>query len=182
MVNIVKQLADDPLKKPEISQEQIDEAENVDVGQPKKNSGQLETGMLEMTILKIGSLLQVGYGECGAQIIGQNMSSADGQLNILKAGRKVIAIYGFCRINDFMETTQCLLEEGMVFVNKIGHIVHTCVHEWRGAANKNMGDSFMVTWMVPDKDEQELMLTSGMIASDKMQELTDRAFIAFVKV
>merc|ERR1719182_1209175 len=87
MVNIVKQLADDPLKKPEINHEEIDEAENVDVGQPKKNSGQLETGMLEMTILKIGSLLQVGYGECGAQIIGQNMSSADGQLNILKAGR-----------------------------------------------------------------------------------------------
>merc|ERR1711904_465356 len=113
MVNIVKQLADDPLKKPEISQEQIDEAENVEVGQPKKSSGQLETGMLEMTILKIGSLLQVGYGECGAQIIGRNMSSADGVLNILKAGRKVMAIYGFCRIIAFMETTQCLLEEVM---------------------------------------------------------------------
>merc|ERR1719478_1369668 len=141
MVNIVKQLADDPLKKPEINQEE--EAESVEVGQPKKNSGQLETGMLEMTILKIGSLLQVGYGECGAQIIGQNMSSADGQLNILKAGRKVIAIYGFCRINDFQETTQCLLEEVMVFVNKIGHILHTCCHLWRGSANKNMGESFM---------------------------------------
>jgi class 3 adenylate cyclase len=181
MVNIVKQLADDPLKKPEISQEQIDEAENVDVGQPKKNSGQLETGMLEMTILKIGSLLQVGYGECGAQIIAQN-TTADGELNILRSGRKVIAIYGFCRINDFMDTTQCLMEEVMVFVNKIGHIVHTCVHEWRGAANKNMGDSFMVTWKVPDRDDQERMLKGGMECSDKMQELTDRSVIAFIKV
>jgi class 3 adenylate cyclase len=180
MVNIVKQLADDPLKKPDITPE--DEAESVEVGQPKKNSGQLETGMLEMTILKIGSLLQVGYGECGAQIIGQNMSSSDGVLNILKPGRKVIGIYGFCRINDFMEITQCLLEEVMVFVNKIGHIVHTCVHEWRGAANKNMGDSFMVTWMVPDKDEQERMLKGGLECSDKMQELTDRSLIAFIKV
>merc|ERR1719321_1945080 len=166
------------LKKPEIWQ--ADEAEPVEV--PKKNAGQLETGMLETTILKIGSLLQVGFGEAGAQIIGQNMSSADGELNIMKAGRKVIAIYGFCRINDFLETTQCLLEEVMVFVNKIGHILHTCVHHWRGSANNNMGDSFMVTWMVPEKDEQELMLMNGMIASEKMQELTDRAFIAFVKV
>jgi class 3 adenylate cyclase len=181
MVNIVKQLADDPLKKPEITQDEEPESA-ADVAQPKKNSGQLETGMLEMTILKIGSLLQVGYGECGAQIIGRNMSSADGELNILKAGRKVIAIYGFCRINDFMETTQCLLEEVMVFVNKIGHIVHTCVNEWRGAANKNMGDSFMVTWMVPDKDEQERMLKGGLECSDKMQELTDRSLIAFIKV
>jgi class 3 adenylate cyclase len=110
------------------------------------------------------------------------MSSTDGELNIMKAGRKVIAIYGFCRICDFMETTQCLLEEVMVFVNKIGHIVHTCVHEWRGAANKNMGDSFMVTWMVQDMEDQARMLREGLEASDKMQELTDRALVAFIKV
>merc|ERR1719171_2920278 len=157
MVNIVKQLADDPLRKPEMQEEAGDEVVEVEKSKGK-NSGQLETGMLETTILKIGSLLQVGFGEAGAVIIGQNMSSEDGTLNILKAGKKVIAIYGFCRINDFHETTQCLHEEVMVFVNKIGHILHTCVHIWRGSANKNMGDSFMVTWIVREEDEQELML------------------------
>merc|ERR1719261_2373437 len=181
MVNIVKQLADDPLRKPEMQDEGADEVVEVD-NKKNKNSGQLETGMLETTILKIGSLLQVGFGEAGAVIIGQNMSSDDGELNILKAGRKVMAIYGFCRINDFMETTQCLLEEVMVFVNKIGHIVHTCVHEWRGAANKNMGDSFLLTWMVQDAEDQRRMLRDGIEVSDKMQELTDRSLVALIKV
>ena len=39
--------------------------------------------MLENTILKIGGLLQVGFGEAGAQIIGKNMASGDGELNIM---------------------------------------------------------------------------------------------------
>merc|ERR1719421_105244 len=177
MVNIVKQLADDPLKKPEVSEE-----EENDYVEVKNSSGQLETGMLETTILKIGSLLQVGFGEAGAQIIGMNMSSRDGELNIMTAGRKVVAIYGFCNICDFMDTTQCLLEEVMVFVNKIAHIVHTCVHEWRGAANKNMGDSFLLTWMVQDAEDQRRMLRDGIEVSDKMQELTDRSLVAFIKV
>merc|ERR1719440_2023955 len=77
MVNIVKQLADDPLKKPEIQEDEGEEAfaENV-----KKSSGQLETSMLETTIL------QVGFGEAGAQIIGKNMQNSeggDGELNII---------------------------------------------------------------------------------------------------
>jgi len=50
--------------------------------------------MLENTILKIGGLLQVGFGEAGAQIIGKNMSSQDGELNILIPGRKIFAIFG----------------------------------------------------------------------------------------
>ena len=45
--------------------------------------------MLENTILKIGGLLQVGFGEAGAEIIGKNMSSGDGELNIMMPGNKV---------------------------------------------------------------------------------------------
>jgi len=181
MVNIVKQLADDPLAKPKIIEEEVDDSNDP---QPKKkgDSGQLETSMLETTILKIGGLLQVGFGEAGAMIIGQNMASQDGEIDFMMAGRKVVAIYGFCTICDFMDTTGCLLEEVMVFVNKIAHIVHTCVNEWKGAANKNIGDSFLVTWMVADPQEQQRMLEGSMANSDKMQELADRALVAFIKV
>lgn len=102
--------------------------------------------MLENTILKIGGLLQVGFGEAGAVIIGKNMSSEDGELNILVPGRKINAVFGFAIIRDFTEITECLLEEVMVFVNKISRIVHICVHSWGGAANKNMGDAFLLVW------------------------------------
>lgn len=50
--------------------------------------------MLENTILKIGGLLQVGFGEAGAEIIGKNMSSGDGELNIMMPGSKVVTMTG----------------------------------------------------------------------------------------
>merc|ERR1719230_1782997 len=105
MVNIVKQLADDPLKKPDIID---DEAEDLARGDKAKNSGQLETRMLETTILKIGGLLQVGFGEAGALIIGDNMADqGDGDvINIMIPGRKVYAAFGFVKIRDFNETTE----------------------------------------------------------------------------
>ena len=34
-------------------------------------------------------------------------------------------MYGFVGISDFAELTECLLEEVMVFVNKVARIVHT---------------------------------------------------------
>lgn len=81
-----------------------------------------------------------------------------------------------------MDATECLLEEVMVFVNKIARIVHICVHEWGGAANKNIGDSFLLTWIVNDHEEQKKMLKEGFEENYKMQELADKALVAFIKV
>ncbi len=69
---------------------------------------QLETSMLENTILKIGGLLQLGFGVSGAEIVGGNMSSGDGELNIMMPGKPVSAILGFCSIRDFERATFAL--------------------------------------------------------------------------
>jgi class 3 adenylate cyclase len=180
MVNIVKQLADDPLRKPVVQNEE--EEEDVLNEEQKKPTGQLETAMLETTILKIGGLLRVGFGEAGAQIIGGSMASEDGDLDIQVAGRKVIAIYSFCKVSDFVDATDCLQEEVMVFVNKIAKIVHTCAHEWSGAANKNIGDTFFLTWMLMDSEAQAVMLRDGIQAVPMMSELIDRALLSLVKI
>lgn len=34
----------------------------------------------------------------------------------------------------------------MVFVNEIGEIVHGIVDNYSGAANKNIGDAFLLVW------------------------------------
>ncbi|CBZ55565.1 putative adenylyl cyclase [Neospora caninum Liverpool] len=52
MVNIVKQLADDPLRQPTMEPPEEESSEK------QKSANQLETSMLETTILKIGGLLQ----------------------------------------------------------------------------------------------------------------------------
>lgn len=46
----------------------------------KKKEDPLETKMLENTIIKIGALLALGFGEAGAQIIAKNMQNGSGYL------------------------------------------------------------------------------------------------------
>ena len=36
----------------------------------------------------------------------------------------------------------------MLFVNNIGEIVHSMVDRFGGAANKNIGDAFLLVWKV----------------------------------
>ena len=116
----------------------------------KKSADSYETALLENTMLKIGGLLQVGFGQAGGAIIRKNMQTAkDGKLNPLVKGAKIDAVYGFCDIRQFTDTTECLQEDVMVFVNQIGQIVHSSTHRLEGAANKNIGDAFLLTWKLP---------------------------------
>eukprot|EP00392_Amoebophrya_sp_AT5.2_P002930 g2935.t1 len=172
MVNIIKQLAEDPLEPPNLDEDDPG-AEGGEGGsglgkKRKKSKGpQLETTMLENTILKIGGLLQVGFGEAGAKIIGNNMMSGDGELNIMMPGSRVESVFGFVDIRQFTDTTECLEEDVMVFVNSIGHIVHKCVHRWSGVANKNIGDAFLVLWKI-DREENMgggIWVGSGAVSS-----------------
>jgi hypothetical protein len=39
----------------------------------------------------------------------------------------------------------------MLFVNNIGDIVHTMVDRYSGAANKNIGDAFLLVWKIDKK-------------------------------
>jgi len=118
-----------------------------------KNKGsssgkQLETRVLEHSIAKICSLLSVGFGEAGAEVIADNIKSG-GDLNPMIPGRRVRAIFGFCDIRSFTDATEVLQEEVMEFVNSIANIVHTEVSLHGGAANKNIGDAFLLVWKLP---------------------------------
>ena len=42
-------------------------------------------------------------------------------------GNKMIAIFGFCDIRQFTDTTEVLVEGVMIFVNEIAQIVHGVV-------------------------------------------------------
>ena len=72
-------------------------------------------------------------------------------------GRKTIAIFGFCDIRYFVVATECLQEDIMVFVNKIALIVHGCVHLYGGAANKNIGEAWLLVWKLPKGTSEELL-------------------------
>jgi class 3 adenylate cyclase len=40
----------------------------------------------------------------------------------------------------------------MLFVNEIGEIVHGVVDQYTGAANKNIGDAFLLVWKFMEED------------------------------
>jgi class 3 adenylate cyclase len=52
----------------------------------------------------------------------------------------------------------------MLFVNEIGEIVHGIVDRYSGAANKNIGDAFLLVWkfdedsMIADEETEEIFL------------------------
>ncbi|RHY09577.1 hypothetical protein DYB28_011065, partial [Aphanomyces astaci] len=107
-----------------------------------------ETALLESTLEKISALMQVGFGAAGADIIGKNMGA--GEVDPMLPGKKITSIYGFCDIRQFTDTTECLQEEVMVYVNKLGHIMHSGTHAYYGMANKNVGDAFLLSWKLCD--------------------------------
>jgi len=131
----------------------------------------METAVLEKTIIKIGSLLALGFGEAGAEIIGQNMKGGDSAaLDVMIPGRRVDCIFGFCDIRNFSDATEVLQDQVMLFVNRIASVVHSCITEFFGSPNKNMGEAFLLTWRL-----------SGHVAL-KRQRLADMALISFVKI
>ena len=66
----------------------------------------LETIILEKTIIKIGGLLALGFGEAGAEIIGSNMKGGDSSVNAMLPGRRVLAVFGQCSMRDFAIVTE----------------------------------------------------------------------------
>merc|ERR1719446_452457 len=138
----------------------------------KSNSAEpMETVVLEKTIIKIGSLLALGFGEAGAEIIGQNMKGSEtSALNAMIPGRRVEALFGFCDIRNFTDATEVLQDQVMVFVNRIAGVVHSCINEFFGSPNKNVGDAFLLVWRLTGHNAR------------KQQRLADMSLISFVKI
>ena len=81
-------------------------------------------------------------------------------------GSKVMAIFGFCDIRQFTDTTEVLQEEVMEFVNTIARIVHMEVSLHGGSPNKNIGDAFLLVWKLPASFNARAL---------RQQEMTRRA-------
>ncbi len=147
MVQLVREISANPL------------GENLSLSphELKGSDDGMETTLLLRTISKIAGLMRIGFGEAGAEIIGRNLNMSNDEnggsaINLLGSGTKILSIFGFCDVRNFTDTTECLQEEVMLFVNRIAHILHSIVVQCDGAANKNIGDAFLLTWKLnPEK-------------------------------
>jgi len=97
-------------------------------------------------------------------------------------GVRVNAIFGYTNVRDFTYATAVLEEDVSCFINTIGNIIQSCVHRWSGVANRNIGDSFVVLWKVPELDSSKRTGTAAADAVSKVSEIADRSLMAFVKI
>ena len=109
------------------------------------------------TILRIGSLMKVGFGSAGVEIIQKGLEKGSGgsKLFLNQNGSIVSCIFLFCDIRQFTDATECLQEEVFVFTNKVAAIIHSICHAYGGSANKNVGDAFLMSWSLEDSEGEE---------------------------
>eukprot|EP00163_Fabomonas_tropica_P027461 TRINITY_DN5292_c0_g1_i9.p1 TRINITY_DN5292_c0_g1~~TRINITY_DN5292_c0_g1_i9.p1 ORF type:complete len:700 (-),score=166.28 TRINITY_DN5292_c0_g1_i9:543-2597(-) len=169
MVSVVKKLGDNPLA-------QLDDDSEDDEG------SEFETKLVEAALRKIGSLLQIGFGEAGSSIIGKNLKNS-GAIDPMIPGQKVYGVFGFCDIRRFNEGVSCLQETVMPFVNTIANIVHFSVKEQGGAPNKNIGDAFLVIYKTSPEDVETMTRAQAdLIESENARMKADGALKAFMTV
>lgn len=166
MVDLVERVAEDPMG---------------DLGLENKEGGsEFETRLIEGAIEKITSLLRVGFGIAGSEIIKENLSSKE-DLDLMAGGKRIYAVFGFCDIHEFDHMTDVLKGDIMKFVNDVAVVVHENVTTWGGKCNKNLGNSFLMLWKVP------YHLTGGSTNVDVtrinyIRTLADKALIGYCKV
>eukprot|EP00933_Yihiella_yeosuensis_P061456 TRINITY_DN64264_c0_g1_i1.p1 TRINITY_DN64264_c0_g1~~TRINITY_DN64264_c0_g1_i1.p1 ORF type:complete len:619 (+),score=101.77 TRINITY_DN64264_c0_g1_i1:67-1857(+) len=127
------------------------------------DSEPMETVILEKTIIKLGSLLALGFGEAGANIIEHNMSGESASIDAMAEGSRVDCAIGAVRIRDFSTATEVLQAKVMTFVNQIAEIVHGVTNEYHGAANKNNGDTFLMIWRASEDKNISKMADMSML-------------------
>eukprot|EP00943_MAST-04B_sp_MAST-4B-sp1_P002679 g2679.t1 len=148
MYTLVRRLAENPLGS----------LNNVSTSYANSTSDEFETVILEKTLTKIGSLLQVGFGHAGANIIAKNMGR--GELKTLEPGKKVTCVFVYAQIDNYTEIMASLGESAIQYINLVASIVHRSVHVYYGAANKNTGSSFLLAWRIGDGDIVQTELES----------------------
>jgi len=104
-----------------------------------------ETDALKLSLSKIATMLQVGFGEAGNDLVAENLKRGD-TVDPMVPGRKLLGAYGFCIIDEYEEVLECLGEEILPFTNTAADIVHAAVTENGGQPNRNLGEAFLCVW------------------------------------
>jgi class 3 adenylate cyclase len=111
-----------------------------------------DSAKLEKTILKLGSLLVVGFGEAGAKIVGASIM--DTQSIGVRPGQNIEGVFGYITIEHFSIVTEVLQDGIVMLVNRLAEIIHGIVDEFCGFTCKNTGSGFSLLWKLPPLSPQ----------------------------
>ena len=139
-----------------------------------------DCAQLQRTILKFGSLLVVGFGEAGAEIVGANIAetSGSGGLQTSRPGRIVEAVFGYVSIADFNTVTEVLQDGIVVLVNHVAEIVHGIVDEFNGITSKNLGSGFLLVWKTDQETKERMAELAVTAVCDIVAAIEKSPFLA----
>ena len=166
MSRMVKELSDNPMA-------QVKSETVAGLG-----SSEGETRMIASALIKLSSMLQIGFGEAGASIIGMNLDNSTHLIQPIVPGRRMMGLFGFCDVRNFTNATECLQEDIMVYINCIAEYCHNAVSDNGGFPNKNVGDAFLMAWPLTDG----AWTTQAPGQQTAVQDLAESALRAFLRV
>mmetsp|Transcript_1913 Transcript_1913/g.3908 ORF Transcript_1913/g.3908 Transcript_1913/m.3908 type:complete len:1340 (-) Transcript_1913:481-4500(-) len=142
----------------------------------------MEINHLMKSIKTIANLLEVGFGSAGVEIISSNLEQGNSKILYLKQnGMRVLRIFLFCDIRQFTDTTEIMKHEIFFFVNKIAEVVHSICHSLEGAANKNIGDAFLIAWNLSDESFSQNNNNEGFTNPQESCQ-ADKALLSVLKI
>lgn len=112
----------------------------------------------------------------GVEIIRASLRKNSKSSVTLRENQKAVTvscIFMFCDIRRFTAASECLQEEVFLFTNKIAEVVHSVCHSLGGAANKNVGDAFLMNWKLEEPRGE-------MLRADNKQ--ADKALLSCVHI
>jgi len=128
----------------------------------EKTEENMETKMLENTIIKLGTLLALGFGAAGANVISRSMKATASESAVMIPGGRISCIIGKAHIRDFDVITMSLQKRVMTFVNQVAEIVHGIVDDFGGAPNRTDSDAFLLIWMIEGLEPKDITRLADM--------------------
>jgi class 3 adenylate cyclase len=132
--------------------------------EPRVDEVTSEISKLEATVLKLGSLLTVGFGELGAKAISLSVLGDKPSAIRQVSGQRVHAIFCCITMSDFNTVTEILQDKIVLLFNRIAKIVHGIVDEHNGYIFKNTAGGFLVIWKSDGRPE-------GQAVNQRLHEL-----------
>ena len=118
----------------------------------KKDYGETEIRLLEMAFWKIGVMLGLVFGSAGSEMITTSIE-LEGNFTPLVPGKQVLAVFCFVKIGDFDRLVSSMAPGVLKYINCFSHYIHGTAERFLGAVNRNLGDSYLLLWKVPEDDQ-----------------------------
>lgn len=140
----------------------------------KKKTLNTDCFVIESETNRIKKILLRGFGRA-AEFVFSKIFSINNKFDfsLFKKTRSVYCIFGFCDIRRFTDVSEVLGKTVISFVNQIAEIVHSEVVSARGGLNKNVGDAFLVVWVLESDNSHVDLYTDPNISEDELIKLSN---------